>query len=121
MAIFAETSNNAEPVIIGYLNKNQIAGPGEKRIFSLQPNGELSAYIWLKNNETIELFGSEDNLVRYSALESQFNELKEKFNQLITAYNTHSHGNNPASPPVPQGVPSTANITLSRIDNIKTN
>ena len=42
VAIFAETSNNSEAVIIGYINKNQVAGPGEKRIFSLKDFVKIS-------------------------------------------------------------------------------
>lgn len=125
IAIFADTSNNAEPVIIGYINKNQLAGPGEKRIYSLQSNGDLSAWIWLKGDETIEIFGNQKNMVRYQELETAFNELKDKFNELITAYNAHTHIavglGSPTSTPSAVGTPSAADITPAKIENIKTN
>lgn len=68
MAVYAKTSNIAEPVIIGYINKNQLAQPGEKRIYSLRPDGTLSTYAWLHNDGTMELAGNGNNLVRYTAL-----------------------------------------------------
>lgn len=67
-AIFAETTASGEPVVIGYINTNQIAQEGEKRIFSLKEDGNLSTYIWLKNDETMEIGGNVDNAVRFSKL-----------------------------------------------------
>ena len=68
-AIFAETSVEGEPVIIGYLNENQLAGVGEKRIYSLKEDGSVSSFIWLNNDGKIQLNGNVDNVVRYSKLE----------------------------------------------------
>lgn len=121
IAIFADTSNNAEPVIIGYINKNQLAEPGEKRIFSLKEDGNLSAWVWLKNDETIEFFGNQKNMVRYQELETAFNELNDKFNALVTKYNAHSHAANGSAPPSSPADASTADITPAKIENIKTN
>lgn len=67
-AIFAETSESGEPFILGYVNTDQLAAVGEKRIFSLKETGGLSTYIWLKNNGTIEIGGKADNAVRFSKL-----------------------------------------------------
>ncbi len=135
-AIFAETSNNAEPVIIGYINTQQLAKKGEKRIFSMQENGSLSADIWLKNDRTIEIHGNEKNMVRYQELEIAFNQLRTDFNNHVALYNTHVALYNahihitPAgipsaiTPPLPPwfpSIPSVADITPAKIDNIKTN
>lgn len=68
IAIYCKTSNIAEPVVIGYLNKNQVAASGEKRIYSLRPDGTLSFYAWLHNDGTMELGGTADNLTRYTPL-----------------------------------------------------
>ena len=68
IAIYAETSNISEPIIIGYLNKNQIALPGEKRIFSLKSDGDLSTFIHLKADGTMEIGGGDDNIIRYTPL-----------------------------------------------------
>ena len=69
-AIFAETTVNGEPYVIGYVNTEMLARVGEKRIFSLKESGALSTYIWLKNDETMELGGSADNAVRFSKLKA---------------------------------------------------
>jgi len=67
-AILAETGVAGETVIIGYINDNQIAEVGEKRIFSLDATGKLSTYIHLKNDETMEIGGNADYAVRFSKL-----------------------------------------------------
>lgn len=72
-AIYAETSNNSESVIIGYINKNQIAGIGETRLYSLDENKAVKSFIWLKNDGTIELNGNTYSSVRYEPLESGIN------------------------------------------------
>ena len=69
-AIFAETSVDGEPYVIGYVNTNMMAQEGEKRIFSLKGSGGLSSYIWLKNDETIEIGGNADHAVRFAPLKS---------------------------------------------------
>ena len=68
IAIYAETSEVGEPVIIGYINENQLAEPGEKRIYSLKSDGSLSTSVWLKNDGTMEVAGNADNMVRYAKL-----------------------------------------------------
>ena len=70
IAIYAKTSNIAEPVILGYINKSQLAAAGEKRAYSLRPDGSLSFYTWLKNDGTMLIGGDTDNLVRYTPLET---------------------------------------------------
>jgi len=67
-AIFAETSEIGEPVIVGYVNEKQISAPGEKRLYSLKSDGSESIYIWLRNNGKIEMGGKSHNLVRYTPL-----------------------------------------------------
>ena len=81
IGIYGKTSNNSESVILGYINKNQISGIGENRIYSLMQNGSLSAYIHLRSDETIEINGDTNYLVKY-------NELKIELDSLITKLNT---------------------------------
>jgi hypothetical protein len=69
-AIYAETTVNGEPFVIGYVNTNQVAAVGEKRIFSLKEDGSSSTYIWLKNDKTIEIGGNADNAVRFLPLKT---------------------------------------------------
>ena len=117
IAIYAATSVKGEEIIIGYINKNQLAGSGEHRIFSEDEDGNISTYIHLKNDGTQEIGGDTDFMVRYSALEAAFNELQEKFNTFANAYV-------PGSPTVtglpPTVSPSTADITSAKIEEIKT-
>lgn len=132
VAIYSPTSQRGEMVIIGYINKNRLADIGEKRIFSTDSAGDLSTYIWLKNDGTMEIGGDTDFMVRYSELASGFNTLRGDLNDLITKYNTHIH---PAvgvdtitaapvtvtvTPTVTQEIPSTADISGAKINEIKT-
>lgn len=67
-AIYGNTSNNGDTVILGYIQKNQLAGEGETRLFSVDSSGSLKSFVWLKNNGTIELNGDQYTAVRYDAL-----------------------------------------------------
>lgn len=69
-ALYSETSEKGKGVIIGYINKNLKAEPGEIRTFSTDETGTLQFYIWQKKDGTAELGGNTDNLVRYSPLYS---------------------------------------------------
>lgn len=67
-AIYAETAVNSEPIIVGYINTQQIAKEGEKRLYSQTPQGSLSFDIYLKNDGTCEIGGNIDNAVRFTPL-----------------------------------------------------
>lgn len=67
-AIYAETGNDGDQVIIGYINLNQLAAAGEKRFYSVGPDGTVATYLWLKSDGTTQFGGTGDNLVRYAAL-----------------------------------------------------
>lgn len=130
-AIYGKTSDNGKTVIIGYINEEQIADTGEKRIYSTNSSGNPVMYLHLKNDGTAEFNGNADNMVRYSKLELAFNTLKAEHNALVTLFNTHVHvvvGAVPLAPPIPPtalippvpGVPSVANILPAKINEIKT-
>lgn len=68
-AIFAETEVGGEPIIIGYIQKERLAQPGEKRIYSLDEYGDMANDIWLKANGVIEVGGNKDNFVSYKNLD----------------------------------------------------
>jgi hypothetical protein len=128
VAIYTPTGENGKNVIIGYINKNRLAEIGEHRIFSTNDQGVLSTYIWLKNDETMEIGGDADFMVRYSVLESAFNDLKGTVNDLVSAFNSHMHATAATGPPsiptpIPSSIPaipSTADISGAKIDEIKT-
>jgi hypothetical protein len=121
IAVFAPTGEKGKTVILGYLNKNSLAGIGEHRIFSTDENGEQQTYIWLKNDGSIEVGGNADNAVRYSALETAFQELQDAFNQHVQNYNLHIHtlGASPTTGPSIGSGFSTGDITAAKIDEIK--
>lgn len=125
VALYAETTEKGKSVIVGYLNKNQLADIGENRIFSTDENGSQQFYIWLKNNGTCEIGGNTKHMVRFEELETGFNQLKTDFNNLVTIFNAHVHsgvtpgvGSSAVTPT--QGVSSNADISDSKINEIKT-
>lgn len=70
----------------------------------------------------IVLYSDADNAVRYSALETAYNQLKTDFDNLVTIFNAHVHPD-PTSgstgiTPTP-GTPSTGDITGAKVDEIK--
>lgn len=79
-AVYAPTSNVSERVVIGYINKNQIAGAGESRLYSVDANGALQSYIWNKANGTLELNGNTYSAVRYQTLNTQLQSLITQIN-----------------------------------------
>lgn len=93
--------------------------PGEKQIYSTNAAGTAkAATVLLKADGTIEILDNTDFAVRYSALETAFNQLKSDFNALISAYNAHTHNGFAPPEPVPL-LPTAADITGAKIDEIK--
>ena len=119
--IKARTSTDAYHVILGYFNRSNVAGEGEKRLYSVKSDGSISFYVHLKNDGTIVIGGEDDNLVRYSKLKEGFDQLKSDFN---TFKATHTHtgvttGSGVSG--IPSDVaPSEADISGCKIDEIKT-
>lgn len=72
-AIYAETTNAGESVVIGYINENALAKEGEMRLFSTDKDGTLKSYLWLKNNGNIELNGNQYTAVRFQELQTALN------------------------------------------------
>jgi hypothetical protein len=62
--------------------------------------------------------GDTDFAVRYSELESAFNQLKQDLNAFILVYNTHSHSAF-GGPPSATGLDSAADISGAKIEEIK--
>jgi hypothetical protein len=117
IAVYAETGEKGKTVIVGYLNKNQLAAAGEVRLYSTDAAGEQQFYIWLKNTGICEIGGAGDFLVRYNELETAFNELQSKFNTFANSYTPGSPSTLGTPPTVS---PSTADITKAKITEIKT-
>ena len=95
------------------------------------------SYIKIKKDGTVEMLGDADNMVRYSKLETAFNQLKQDFDTLVSTFNAHIHtpvivgvsgGSGAPAVGVPGPTPttattvspSTADITGAKIEEIKT-
>lgn len=116
IGIYAETSKNGRPVIIGYINENQKAGTGEIRLFSKDSNGEEQTFLWLKNDGTIQIAGNTDNAVRYSPLNAGLQSLKNEINVELTKIQVAITGLGGAYTKVDTSV----DISGSKIDEVKT-
>lgn len=123
VAIYSPTQEDGKNVILGYVNKNQIAAEGEHRIFSTDSDGVVQMFLHLKNDGTAEFGGDADFMVRYNELETAFNELKSDFNTLVNTFNAHIHpspaGGSTGTTPT-AGSSSAADITPAKIKQIKT-
>jgi hypothetical protein len=128
VAVYSATEEKGKTVIIGYVNRNQLAGIGETRLFSTDGNGVLKTYIHLKNDGTQEIGGNADNLVRYSVLKSEYDKTKDALDAIMSVL-TGAPINEPGSgsPSALQAAllaaltgKSTGDITGAKIEQIKT-
>lgn len=128
VAIYSPTSQRGEMVIIGYINKNRLAEIGEKRIFSTDSTGDLSTYIWLKNDGTMELGGIVDNAVRYTplnaGLQAEVAKIGTNLSAILvnlTSLNVAVNALVPGAVPTPYVItPVDVDISNSKINEIKT-
>jgi hypothetical protein len=67
-AIYADTANKDESVIIGYINKNQLAEAGGSRMYALGSFGEVVGFVRCGANGITELNGSAFSSVRFESL-----------------------------------------------------
>lgn len=72
-AIYSETTNSDEAVIIGYINKNQLVGQGESRMYSVNAQGEVQATIVCDASGRISLNGNGYSSVRFENLQNSLN------------------------------------------------
>lgn len=80
-AIYANTTNNSEEVIIGYINRNQISQAGECRLYAVGVGNTVISEIYLKNNGQILMNNGNKSSVR-------FQDLKTAIDQQNTLINT---------------------------------
>lgn len=126
-AVYADTNKKGKPVIVGYLNKSLLAGDGETRLYSVDADGNLKIYLWLKADGIIEFGGNTNHLVRFEELKSGFDQLKDDLNDLKNKWNTFASAYVPGSPSV-TGLPPTASTSTvsnasiddAKIDELKT-
>ncbi|MCE3278029.1 MAG: hypothetical protein K0S44_220 [Bacteroidetes bacterium] len=118
IAVYGPTATKGEAVIIGYLNKNQMAKVGELRHYSTDADGNEKFYTWLRNDGTYEIGGDTNWAVKFNELKTEFNKLKDDYNNHINEYNLHIHSGGTVSGSTGTTTPST-NINVSNIDNAK--
>jgi len=128
VAVYGETTTKGKPVVIGYLNKEQLAEVGGTRIYSTDDEGSVKFAIYLRADGTCEVGGDTDNMVRYSKLKSEYDKTKEVLDiilQILTGSPINEPGN--GSPSALQSALSlalqgkaTGDISSSKIDEIKT-
>lgn len=115
-AIYADTTNADESVIIGYINKNQVAGIGESRMYSVDAQGEVMATIKCDALGRISLNGNAYNSVRYEPLESGLNAqnllINAELSKIAIALNSLAPGSYTVAPV-------STNITAAKSESIK--
>ena len=79
-AIYANTPNKSEALILGYINTKQLAGVGEQHFYSVGANKEISAFIYLTNTGSININGSEYSAVRFEPLAQAIQTLDNSIN-----------------------------------------
>lgn len=72
-AIYGETSNKGESVVIGYINKNQLAEVGGSRMYALGSSGEVVGYVYARASGVLELNGNAFSSVRFQNLVQAIN------------------------------------------------
>lgn len=87
-AIHATTSNDAESVVIGYVDSAKLAQSGEIRIFSKDSNGEIKAYVWAKNDGNLLLNGDQYSSVRFEPLKNSLDNTVNLLNIELTKVQT---------------------------------
>jgi hypothetical protein len=119
IAIYADTASNSAPVIIGYIQKEQLAEPGELRIYSQNSSGQAQAYVWLKTDGNIEFNGNTNNLVKFTelntALQAYKKEIDIQLNKIAPIVNLIAPGTFPVLP-----IDSTMNIDQAKAEKLKT-
>lgn len=112
-AIWLPGTVNGRAVCIGYINAKQLAAAGETRLYSLDSNGNLKTYIWLKGNGDIELGGNTHHATQYEALN---NALQNYITALNSAISTGIASAGGSYTPPPAGL----DISGAMLNHIKT-
>ena len=90
-ALYLQTSNRSQPVFVGYINTNQLAAPGECRIYATDATGAEVSRIWQHTNGDIEIGGTGaassnvNHLVQWEALNTALSTAQTQINANFTA------------------------------------
>lgn len=95
-AIYAETSNKDEAVVIGYINIGQFVGAGESRMYSVDSSGQLLGYVYNRNDGKLGLNGFDYSAVRFlpldQAIQAQNILINAELAKIATAINAIAPG-----------------------------
>lgn len=84
LAVTTPTAARGADIVLGYQNLNQVALPGETILYSCDADGVYKATATMRVDGTIELLGTGDFLVRYTALDTALQQqVTDINNQLI--------------------------------------
>jgi len=117
VAVMGETNQDGSTVVIGYLNKNCLAAPGEVRLFATNAQGVLQTYVWLKTDGKVHIAGDVDNAVRWRELNISLQNEVTALNAELTKIATALNGIIPGIYPM---VPVQVNIDSAKINEIRT-
>jgi hypothetical protein len=101
---------------------------GEKKLYSLDNTGAISAFINWLNTGIIEINGNADFAVAFTDLKTAFDQLKTDFDDLVSKYNGHIHTTTATVSTGSPGVisattstdsPTTADIDPAKVDTVK--
>lgn len=90
--IYAETSNDAESLILGIINESQEAESGETRFYSMDENKAVKSVIYLKKDGTIEFNGNTYSMVRFEPLKTGLQNYDVLINAELTKIQTAISG-----------------------------
>lgn len=96
---------------------------GACKLYSTDAAGTEKASVVLDSDGKVKVNGGSDFAVRFSSLETAFNELKGKYNSLVTAYNAHVHtgvttGSGSSGTTASAGTASAANIAAAKVSEV---
>ena len=106
IAIQMETGERGKTVIVGYINKNQIADVGELKIFATNAQGAEQGFIHLKNNGVVKFIPLDSGLqAQTTAINVELVKIAVGLNAIVPGSYVHT--------------PVTVNITGSKVATVK--
>lgn len=115
-AIYAETSNADESVVVGYINKHQFMGAGATRMYSIGTDGAVKAYVVCDAVGRINLNGNEFSSVRFENLVTGLNSQNTLINAELSKIALVLNSLVPGSYTV---APVSTNITTAKSETVK--
>jgi hypothetical protein len=85
VAVYGKTTADGSTILIGFINKNSLAGVGEYRTFSTDADGQEKFYTWLKSDGTMEIGGDTNFAVKYNELKAEYDKTKNYITTLKSA------------------------------------